>query len=235
MRLCKLALVFGVVTLLAGPALAQPGRGGFGGLGGMAQNIGFLVQNKSVQDELKIDKDQADKIREATTKVREDFRDEFTKLRDATPEEREVILKKFNEANEKAVKGALKEDQVKRLTQIQLQQKGVAMFTDEKVQKDLKLTDEQKEKIKEIAKELQKETEALMPRFEPGTKPDFSKIQENMQKVQSLGKEAKANALKTLTDEQKKQVKTMTGEPFEMKMEFGRPGGGKPDKPQTDF
>jgi hypothetical protein len=235
MRLCKLALVLGAVALLASPALAQqPGRG-FPGMGGMGQNAAMLIQfNKGLQDELKVDQDQLTKIREATTKVREDFRDEFAKLRDAKPEEREAIMKKLGEANEKAVVGCLKEDQVKRFNQIQLQLKGIAMFTDEKVQKELKLNDEQKEKIKEIAKDLDKERTALMPRFEPGVKPDFSKLQENMQKIQSLEKEAKANATKVLNADQKKQVKEMTGEPFELKIEFGRPGG-KPDKPRTDF
>ena len=51
MRLCKLALVLGVVALLASPALAQRGRG-FGG-GGMG--AGFLLQNSGVKKELKIE------------------------------------------------------------------------------------------------------------------------------------------------------------------------------------
>ena len=49
MRGCKLALAFGALVLLSSPALAQRGMGR-GGLG-PAQ----LVQNKSVQEELKID------------------------------------------------------------------------------------------------------------------------------------------------------------------------------------
>jgi hypothetical protein len=234
MRLCKLALVLGAAALLASPALAQ--RGGFN-MTALTRSAGFLVQNKSVQDELKIDKDQQDKLREANQKVFEDFRDEFAKIPTAKPEERDEIFKKLNEATEKAVKGVLKEEQIKRLTQIQVQQKGVDLFSEEKVAKDLKLSDEQKEKIKDIQKDLKKETDPLQPRFEPGVKPDRTKIQENRTKIQKLEKEAMANATKTLNADQKKQLKEMQGEPFELKLEFGglKPGGGKPEKPRTDF
>jgi Spy/CpxP family protein refolding chaperone len=233
MRLCKLALVLGAAALLASPALAQ--RGGFN-MAAFSRTAGFLVQNKSVQDELKIDTDQKDKIREATQKVFEDFRDEFAKIPTAKPEERDEILKKLNEATEKAVKGALKEEQIKRLTQIQVQQKGVDLFSEEKVAKDLKLSDEQKEKIKDIQKDLKKETDPLQPQ-RGGGKPDLAKIQENRKKIQSLEKEAMANATKTLNADQKKQLKEMQGEPFELKLDFGgfKPGGGKPEKPRTDF
>ncbi len=86
MRLCKLALVLGVAALAAGPALAQGrGRGGFG-----PPSLGQLAGNKSVQDELKIDKDQADKIKDALAKVNEELKDDVAKLRDrnASQEER---------------------------------------------------------------------------------------------------------------------------------------------------
>jgi len=218
MRLCKLALVFGVVALVAGPALAQPG-GGFGG-------PGFLLRVEKVQKDLGIDKDKVAKIQAALDKVREDHKDDFEKIRDpnTSQEDRQAIFKKINEDNDKALKDLLTEKQRKRLTQIQRQQAGVDMFTQEEVQKSLKLTDEQKDKIKEITTDLRKEMREL---FSGGFNPD------NLAKMQTLRKDAMSSAVKTLTDDQKKQLKELTGEPLELKPEdFPRPT--KPAKPR-DF
>jgi hypothetical protein len=129
MRLCKLALVIGVVALLASPVLAQPGGRGFGGTGG----AGMLIRVEKVQKDLGLDADGVKKATDALTKVREDNRDEFAKLRDASAEERTKILAKINEANEKALKDVLSEKQMKRLKQIELQQLGTAMFATEDV------------------------------------------------------------------------------------------------------
>jgi hypothetical protein len=233
MRGYKWVLVLGVAAMLCSPALAQRGRGfGFGRGGGSAA---FLLRNKSVQDELKIDADQAQKVQDALTKVRDDLKDEYAKFgrgSDASQEERAAARKKTGEAEMKALAGVLKEDQIKRLHQIQHQLQGIAMFDDADVQKTLKLTDEQKDKIKDIQKDLRKEIETIFP---PGEKPDFSKFQENQKKVQGLQKEAMVNVTKTLNADQKKQVEELTGKPFEMKFEFGRGRGGKPGKPRTDF
>jgi hypothetical protein len=233
MRLCKLALVLGAVALVASPVFAQGrGRGGFGG----GVTAGMLINAEKVQKDLGLDADGVKKAQDALAKVREDNRDEYAKLRDASAEERTAILKKINEANEKALKGVLSEKQMKRLKQIELQQQGTALFNNEDVQKALKLDDKQKDQLKEINKDLDKELAALRP--EPGTKPDFSKIQENMKKMQDLRKDAMTNATKVLNDDQKKQLKEMTGEHLELSMQDlfgGRGRGGKPDKPRTDF
>jgi hypothetical protein len=231
MRLCKLALVVGVVALLASPALAQRGRGGRGGAG-----VAFLLSNTSVKEELKIDEDQAKKVKAAIDKVSEDNKDDVDKLRnrETKPEERTEIAKKLEPMYAKAVKDVLKEDQLKRLHQIRYQVQGLAMFEDEEVQKTLKLSDKQKDEIKDVAKDLQKERDAIFP---PGQKPDFSKIQENMTKLRAAEKDAMTSAKKTLNDDQKKQLEELVGKPFEIKFEFGKPGGGKPggDKPRSDF
>jgi Spy/CpxP family protein refolding chaperone len=226
MRLCKLALVLGVVALLASPALAQRGRGGFGGFGGP----GFLLRVEKVQKDLGLEKDQVTKAEEALTKVREDHREDMQKLFDqnTSQEDRDAIRKKLAEANDKALKEVLSEKQMKRLKQIEHQQQGVDMFNDEHVQKALKLTDEQKTKIKEINDDLRKEMREM---FSGGGKPG----PETFTKIQGLRKDALASATKVLTDDQKKQLKELTGEPLELKPE-DFPRGGKPGgKPRTDF
>jgi Spy/CpxP family protein refolding chaperone len=237
MRLGKLALVFAAGLLAATPLMAQQpggrGRGGFGGFGGFGGGglTGMLSNNKGLQDELKMDKDQVDKLTEALAKVREDMRDDLAKLRDRqTPmEERTAIGKKLNEANEKAVASVLKPDQVKRLHQIENQQAGMNVFNKEDVQKVLKLTDAQKDKLEDINKELTKDIRDLSGGGAGGAggrgRGGFNP--ENLTKMQDLRKEAMASAKKALTDEQRDILtKEVLGAPFEVQFGGGFGGGG---------
>jgi len=208
----KLALVFGAVAVLCSPALAQRGRGG-GGFG--AVSAAQLVRIEKVQKDLGIEKETVTKLEEALTKVRQDNQEDSRKLfnPDTTAEERAAIQKKLSEANDKALSGILNEKQTKRLHQIVQQQQGVRIFSDEKVQKELALTDDQKDKIKEINKDLQSELEKLGFGFKPGGgKPDPAAIQETMKKRQGLQTEAMTNATKILNDKQKSELKTVLGD-----------------------
>ena len=233
MRWCKVALAIGVIALLASPALAQ--RRGFGGFG---RGPDQLLRVEKVQKDLGLDKDQVTKATEALTKVNEDMRDERQKLfsPDTSQEERAEIRKKITEAQNKAIKDVLNEKQLKRLHQIELQQMAESpfgpgpFFQNEEVQKALKLTDDQKDKIKTIQEDLGKEMREI---FQPGQKPS----EEDMKKMQGLRKDAHANITKVLTDDQKNAMKDLLGAPLELKPEdFPRGGrGGKPGKPRTDF
>jgi hypothetical protein len=225
MRLCKLFLALGVVALLGTPVFAQ-GRGGRGG------SLDTLVQNKSVQEELKLDKDSVTKAEEATKKVREDLKDEFSKIArgsTASDEDKAAARKKIAEAQEKALKGVLSDKQFTRLQQIQRQQRGAAVLQDEEVQKALKLDDKQKDKIKEINDQLRKDMADLR-------QGGFNR--ENLTKMQEARKEAMTKAVKVLNDDQAKTFKELTGAPFEIKFEpqAGRGGrGGQGRKPRSDF
>jgi phage gpG-like protein len=241
MRLSKFVLVCGVVALMAAPALAQPGRGGFG-----PPSNAQLLQNKSVQEEMKLDKDTITKITDALKKVQDDesLKDARQTVRDrqASQEDRAAARKKIDEANTKALSGILKADQEKRLTQIRHFTMGLAVFTNEETAKDLKLTDDQKEKIKEISDNFRKDAQEIFGAGgKPGGKPDPEKFAENQKKVQTLQKEAMASATKTLKADQKTTLKELIGESFDYKPEFnfgGKPGGkpgDKPTKPRNDF
>jgi len=246
-KLCKVTLSLALVGLLASPALAQgqrqrPGGGGFG------RGVGNLLTNKSVQDEIKLSKEQKDKLDEANKKVREKMQDSFAKLRDLPAEERrekgQALQKEITAELTKAAD--LSNDQKKRYEQITLQVRGTRAFTDEAVQKKLALTDTQKETIKTTLKErddkVKEETKDLDRRN------DGQKIREIRQK---LSKEAEAKIAGTLTSEQKKTWTEMIGDKFEVKFEprqggrrqggQGTPGqggrrrpGGTPPAPRSD-
>lgn len=224
--LFKVCMVAVVVALVAGSASAQRQPGGrFGGFGG--GGLEQLLANTSVKEELKIDKDQATKIEEATRKFREDNKEDFDKIsfrnQDTPQEERAKIRRKLAEKFTVIAKDLLKPEQLKRVKQIQLQQQGMQAYATEEVQKALKITDEQKEKIKTIGDDLRKDMQDL------GT---GGNIQERFTRIRELTKEAGEKVQKILTDEQKKTWKEMTGEPFTMRFDQPRrPGGGRPNPP----
>ncbi len=216
--LSRIALTVSLAALLAGPASAQQrqprqggGRMGQGGLAG-------LLQNESVQKELKIDKDQAGKVAEAVKQVRDAHRDDFAKLRDASQEERRAKMQELtrtvSEETLKAVGTILKPEQVKRLKQIEIQQAGVNAFLRSDVQKALNLTDEQKQKIKAIAEESAQETRALFGGRGQGGQGGQRGV--DREKITAMRKQAMDKAAAVLTDDQKKTWKDLTGDPFQV-------------------
>jgi len=227
-NLCKVSLSLALVGLLTAPALAQR-PGGFGGFGG-----GNLLTNKSVQEELKITKEQKQKIDEASKKVQEKMQKAFEGFQDLKPEERREKFQAFaKESTEIMNKAAnLSNDQKKRLVEIQLQQRerfaGPAVFTDADVQKQLKLTDEQKEAIKTVVKETQDKIREETKDLEM---QDFRKRFEISQKINS---EAMGKVAAKLTKDQKETWTKMKGEKFEVKFER-RPGGGGGARPRNDL
>jgi Spy/CpxP family protein refolding chaperone len=203
----RTVLVVAVAGAPAAPALAQPPGGGFRG------GPGFLLTNPGVQKELKLTDEQVTKVREALAKVREDHRDDLEKLRDPDlpREDRGKLIQKLNEANTKALAGVLNADQAKRLQQITLQVQGVQAFNDPEVQKRVKLTDDQKDKLQKIG---QGSREKMRELFQ-----ESGDMQEVMKKMNELRKEVLTKAAGVLTDEQKKTWKEMTGAPFELRFE----------------
>ncbi|MFI5454145.1 MAG: hypothetical protein ACHRXM_01710 [Isosphaerales bacterium] len=202
----KLALTLGALALLASPAWAQ-GRGGFGG--GAA---GFLMA-PNVQKDLKLTDAQVKKVQETLREIRESHQADYTALRDASPDVRLTKMATLNETVSDEVKKALSfsAEQSKRFDQISLQAHGLQAFASPAVAEKLKLTDDQKSKIREIA-------EATRTSVGGALSKDASEQQrtdarnkrtaaqkENMTKVQAL-----------LTHDQKDAWKELTGEPIEI-------------------
>ena len=159
--LWKGLLVLGIVAFVTAPAFAQQPERQRGGMrGGGGGGVGALLQNKSVQQEVKATDDQIEKARAVGTKVREKYQDELTKLRDLPAEERrekrQAVTKKIADEVLKGLGDVLKPEQMKRLQEIALQQRGANALLDPEIQKTLKMTDEQKTKIKTITDDAAK-------------------------------------------------------------------------------
>jgi len=210
----KIVLTLGALALLASPAWAQ-GRGGFGlGMGGGA---GFLMA-ENVQKDLKLSDQQVEKIRDVLREVAEKHRDEYREVFQAPSEERTAKMATLNKTVNDEIKKALSlsDEQSKRFDQISLQARGFQAFADPAVASKLKLTDDQKSKIREMAESSRPAGGAFNKDASKEERTEaFRKMAEtqrqNLAKVQAM-----------LTDDQKKAWKDMTGEPIEIQLR--RPG-----------
>jgi hypothetical protein len=217
--LSKTIVALGLVALMAGPALAQQGRGGGGGRGFGGGGIGMLLSNASVQQELKLDASQIEKAKGLSTKLREkvtaatqglEGQERFTKMRE--------MSKEINAEANTGAKDFLKPEQMKRLHQIQHQVQGAQAFTDEHVQSRLKLTAAQKSDIDSVVQASGTEMRTLFQNMQSDPEGTRAKIAEHR-------KETLSKIESKLTDEQKTAYKGMLGAPFEIKFEQPRPGG----------
>lgn len=200
-----------LVAALAAMILAAPtawaqrggGRGGFGGGGAM------LLGQKSVQAELKLSDEQTAKV---TTHL-EKQRGAFAELRDLSREERAAKMRERATANEAALKEILTADQLKRLKQITLQQRGASALADDEVADAVGLTADQKEKVRSINSEMR-------GLFQGGGGEDREAMRKKFEEARASSN-TKLEAL--LTPEQQTKWKELNGEPF--KGEIQRPQG----------
>lgn len=226
-----LAAVLAVAA--AGAAVAQPpgggGRGmGMGGFGGV--NVyNQVASSKLLAEELKLTDEQKGKLKEALDPIAKQQRELFGRGgRQGGERPSEEALKEMNEKREKlaaeakkAVEGVLTPEQGKRLSQIGHQVQGVRAFAAKDVQEALKLSDEQKDKVKGILEEHGKASRELFgARPEGGDRPSreemAKRMAEGMKKQEALAKETMEKVSGVLKDEQKETWKGMVGASFDV-------------------
>lgn len=196
------ALVVGLV--LAAPVHAQGFRGGLAG-------SYMLLRNKSVQEELKLSEEQSEKVTKIVEEAGAKMREKFEAIpEDERREKGPEVFRAVNDEIKAAAKDVIGAEKLTRLDQIILQQQGIQAFVSAKVQEKLKLTDDQKSKIKEIADDTQSKRQELFAGFADDREG-------TMQKLIALRKESSEKAAALLTDDQKKSWKELTGKPFEVK------------------
>jgi hypothetical protein len=217
------------------------GMGGFGTPSVYSVIVTFNMDgegtvNPVLKDELKIKDDQKDKLvtamKPVSEKRRELFQQGAQRGQQPTDEQRKEMAEKrakLDEDARKAIEGVLNEDQVKRLSQINFQMMGVNAYTNKQVEVALKLTDDQKEKIKGIVEGYTKDAGELRrsgPMVQRGQQPseeDLKKRAEIQKKVQALATETDDKVSEKLTDEQKTSWKAMKGEKFDVSKLMQRP------------
>jgi hypothetical protein len=204
------ALTLGVLTTAPAAAQSMPGS---------MTNAILLLEQKPIQEELKLDKDQIAKVTEAFKKqvtVRQG-------IRDLEAEERPKKIAELDKDSEKIAQGILKPEQTRRFKEIALQVLGVRAFQQPNVVAALKLTDAQKEQVEDALKEIADQVKGLR---QPGSGRDL--VQKKMLELTKAGQE---KIVKALTDEQKVKWKELTGEPFKGAIRIGPPDRLKDKKP----
>jgi len=251
--LCIKFLAVALLALLALPVLAQEerpggrggrrGPGGPGGPGMMLQGT-MLLRLKSVRDELNLTSEQTDELRKKGEELRGKYREQLEKARESGDrEEAQKVFQAMSKDANKAVDEVLKPEQAKRFRQIQLQlrleREGPRALLRPDVERQLNLSDKQKEDIKACADELDKDRKELRSE----ARGDREKMAENRKKVQQLTEKARDKAVSELTGEQREKWQQLTGKKFEIPAEEMRqlfqggqggrrgPGGPRGDRP----
>jgi Spy/CpxP family protein refolding chaperone len=238
----KTLMTLTLVALMALPVLAQRQRGGFG-FGGQTTGDGLLT-NKSVQEELKLDDKQKESLKELGEKAREIMKEGGEAFKSKDKEKIKELMDKVAEVRTKGlkkVKESLTSLQSKRFGEIQIQvakkTNDANLFKREEIQKLLKLTDKQKDSVKETLADLDKDVKEVRD----DAKGDRAKAKASREKITTLQKDAFEKISKALTEDQAKSLKDASGESFEYKSDFGGFGkdkgkgkGNKKDK-KDDF
>jgi serine/threonine protein kinase len=165
-----------------------------------------LLQAEAVQNELRLSEEQREAVARIDEKWNRVFRD-FGRLPPGEGERQRLALAREQEAT---VSGLLKLEQLRRFKQIVLQAQGPMAFREPEVVAALKLTAEQRERIRAI------EANVFFPRWDrprPGPPPEMipgQALKAVMERIQTL-----------LTAEQRQRWQVMIGEPFKGPMLLG--------------
>jgi hypothetical protein len=200
--------------VMFGLAWAQEsGPGGLGAGGGP-----FLLAAPAFQVELKLTRAQAEKVEPALRALAREHREEMLALRDLAPRERtarqRALLRRMNAALKKSLE--FTPEQSRRFDQVSLQHRRFEAFTDPEVVARLRLTDDQRRRLAEIARSSHDRMQEILK----GAAADRP---EAMRRAAALSREMTGKAVDLLDDAQKAVWKEMTGPPFEIPA--GRPPG----------
>jgi Spy/CpxP family protein refolding chaperone len=162
----------------------------------------LLLRQKSVQKELELTPDTIKKIMDFT----EAQSAAAGKTADLAEAARKEAFEKLLKANDKFLTDNLNAKQSKRLEQITMQFTALTQLTKPEMAKELKLSDDQVKKFKDMQTEARKALVDILEAKERAGKGE---------KVMKLRDETRKKIEAVLTDEQKKKVREIVGAPFE--------------------
>jgi Spy/CpxP family protein refolding chaperone len=168
----------------------------------------MLIRQKSVQDDLQITEAQQRKIHAFADKQWK----KVQAMRDSSEAERDRTFEAMAKENQDFLKNTLTPEQCKRLNQIAMQMAGLLWVMRSDVAAELNLSDEQKQKIRELHREAHKEAQEAF-RSNNGTV--------EREKFREMRQKNRRRLMSVLTDEQKTKWKEMAGQPFRGELHFG--------------
>jgi len=230
----KLIATLVAVASMIGGAQAQGGPGGPGGFGQPNDDMIFqfspfaLVRIPEAATELKITDEQKKKLTDMQTEFKTTVTKKGEEMRDKGTDWQEFMkdMQKVNEDYTKKLNTVLTADQQKRHFELTVQRAGSMALTLPEVQKQLGVTEKQKEGMKDLQTKQQQANMII-----------FQKVQtqeitwEDAQKSRKKNDEILAKEMvKLLTPEQAAKYKAMPGKPFTFPKPKGPAGmfGGPP-------
>lgn len=174
-----------------------------------------LVFRDKVLEELKVSDDQKQKLMQRLPGIIKETMGHFLNIEDLQG----AVLEKEHQAYRQKAQGkltpflenTLKEDQLQRLRQVELQQEGAFSLGRPDIGKDLKITDEQRKQFMALVQELQKKIEPLIKEAQAAGNPP-----EVMLKIMKVRRNYEDKIEALLSDGQKKQWKEMLGKPLDL-------------------
>ena len=206
-----------MILIALGSSEVAAQRGGFGGL--MGNSSISLLGDSKVAKELELDEGQAEALNELRGDMRDVFRETFGGMRERFREpdvDREAVMEEIRESLSENMKpvdeklgAVLLPHQMSRLSELTYQMQAKrggtrGLLENEKIKKELGITDEQIEQVEVKADEVKKKLE---------------------EKILQARKDAQDEILSVLTSEQQAKIKAMLGESFTFEESEGRFGG----------
>jgi hypothetical protein len=161
----------------------------------------LLLRQKSVQKELELTPETVKKIMDFTHAQSEAVQTAAGMGEAALKQ----AFEKLQKQNDKFLADNLNAKQSKRLDQITMQFTALMQLTKPEMIRDLKLSDEQVKKFKEMQTQARKELGAILDAKERAGKSE---------KLAKLREETRQKIMAELTDEQKTKVRDLAGPPF---------------------
>jgi Spy/CpxP family protein refolding chaperone len=187
-----------------------------------------LVQDKEVQKELKLSPEQIQKVETVFAQVRRDVRQQIEDAetpdqvtpddREKRVERREKVMTAVMGKATKTVAEILTPEQIKRVNQILLQRQGAQAFMDPKVHDLLRLTADQRAKLKAI-------TEGSVQEMRNVFRTPQGDVEEMRKDGMRRREEAMAKALAVLSADQRAAWNDLKGAPYEVRPNLPGAGG----------
>jgi len=216
-----------VVAAMVSAAVAQAPEGarrGFRGGSSRGSLLG-LLRIEQVQKELKLSDEVATKVTELREKLGTEMREKFAALREMENQEQRrakmtELSDEFDRKAREQLREVLSREQMMRLYQIRMQvRSAIDSLANRFVAGRLQLTDEQKAKLANIAKEAAAKRSEL---FSSMRDASDEQRQEAFAKYRQARTDADEKALGVLTPEQKEAFEKMKGEKIELPSRRGR-------------
>lgn len=167
----------------------------------------ILLRQEAVHEDLKLTPQEIQKIDEFCDKQWA----KAQKIADLNESERDKKFEEMTKENEQFIDQTLTKEQRKRLDEITLQVAGLLWVTRDEVASKLDLSDEQKQKAKQLQQTARNETEELL---------HATKAEQKQEELRELRRTSRERLMTLLTADQKEKWREMTGKPLRGELQF---------------